>query len=158
MFTLKKHLVLALTLSTLGAQAHQEKKRNSLEKNTTELIKSTTKTIKKAFCATSQGADHLLYPALCVVVGKNAYNKGFDTVLPSAPEGLKKIENYAPVVHSARNTLTYLIIGGALYTGVNYLSSITEVHEFLQKNMPHLSALLEYLKVDFSSEETAIKE
>ncbi len=157
MLTLKKYAILALVLTTAGAQGRQEKKKNSLRRNTTDLVRSTADNVQGAICATAQGADHLLYPALCFLVGKSAYNKGISAVLPNAPEKFQEIEKSIPGAHSARNGLTYLVIGGAVCVGLNYLSSITEVNAFLQKNMPHLSALLQHIKVDLSPEEVTRK-
>ena len=150
MFILKKHLVLALALTTACVQGRQEKKRNSVRKSTTQLVRSTADDIQGALCATAQGADHLLYPALCFLVGKGVYDRGLSTVLPAAPAKLQKIEGYIPGANAARHGLTYVMVGGVLCIGLNYLSNITEVNAFLQTNMPHLSALLQHIKIDLS--------
>ena len=157
MLTLKKYVVLALVLTTACAQGHQDKKRNSLRKNTTDLVRSTADNVQGALCSAAQGADHLLYPALCFLVGKSAYNRGISAVLPNAPKGLQTVESYVPGANSARHGLTYVVIGGALCVGLNYLSNITEVNAFLQTNMPHLSALLQHIKVDLSPEDVIRK-
>ena len=157
MSMLKKQFVLALALTTACLHGHQERKRSSLEKNTTQLVKSTINSIQGAACATAHGADHLLYPALCFLVGKVTYDKGGSAVLPHAPEKLREIEKTIPAALSVRNGLTYLVIGGTIYVALDYLSNITEVNAFLQKNMPHLSALLQHIKVDLSQEEIVRK-
>ena len=157
MLTLKKYFVLALVLTTACAQGRQEKKRNSLRRNTTELVRSTADNVQGAICATAQGADHLLYPALCFLVGKGVYDRGINNLLPEASEKFQEIEKSIPGAHSARNGLTYLVIGGAICVGLNYLSNIAQVNAFLQTNMPHLSALLQHIKVDLSPEEVTRK-
>ena len=125
----------------------------SIRKNTKELVKSATDNVQAALCSAAQGADHLLYPALCFFVGKSAYDRGVSAILPSAPEGLEKLEDYVPGANSARHGLTCVVIGGAVCVGLNYLSSIAQVNAFFKTNMPHLSALLHNIKIDLSPED-----
>jgi hypothetical protein len=157
MYSLKKHLILTLAFTTACSYGHPEKNKNSIRKSTAHLVKATANDVHGAFCSTARGADHLLYPVLCFLVGKEVYNKGVNTLLPNAPEKVRSLEQSVPGLETGRHALTYLAIGGALCVGLNYVSNIPTVNSFLQKNMPHLAGLLQHVKIDLSSDTTVRK-
>jgi hypothetical protein len=152
MYTLKKHLVLALALIATGACATQEKSKNSIRKSTKQLVRATAQDVHGAVCATARGADHLLYPVLCALAGKGIYDKGVSRFLPKTPEQIQALEQKVPGLETGKHALTYVALGGALCVGLNYVSNIPAVNDFLRKNMPHLSSLLQHVKIDLSSE------
>lgn len=152
MSTLKKHTFLVLALFFTLPLYSTEQRRNSFRKTTKELAVSTIQDAEGALCAIAQGADHLMYPALCFALGRAAWtNKHVSSRLRNAPDSLTDFEkNRVPGGDLARTALTYVVIGGALCAGLNYLSDIEQVDSFLQKNMPHLSALLQHIKTELS--------
>lgn len=157
MSTLKKHLVVVLALTTVYAYGNAEKGKNSIRKSTTQLVRATAHDVHGALCSTARGADHLLYPVLCAIAGKGVYDKGLRSVLPKTPEQLEALEKKVPGLETGKHALTYLVIGGTLCVGLNYISNIPAIQDFLRKNMPHLSGLLQHVKIDLSPETTPKK-
>lgn len=152
MFTPKSQIVLFLTLSLAASTACKTPHKNSLRRNTAQLTQTTVGHAYGALCSVARGADHLFYPALCTLAGKYTY----DTVLaPRLSADLltqTDLEKNIPGTNTARNVLLYAIIGGLVCATCNYASNFVPVNDFIQTNMPHISALLQHINTELSGE------
>lgn len=152
MFTPKSQIVLFLTLSLAATTVCKTPHKNSFRRSTAQLAKTTVGHAHGALCSVAHGADHLFYPALCTIAGKYAYDAAIAPRVPTDILAQTDFEKNIPGAHTARNVLLYAVVGGLVCATLNYASNFGPVNDFIQTNMPHVSALLQHVKTELSGE------
>jgi|GEM_PF-2878774 len=151
MTILKQQVPLLAALVFFGSAAGRAPQKNTLLRSTSQVAQTTAKHTYGALCSVARGTDHLFYPALCALAGKQVYQSTLQSYLGEIPAGISHAANLLPVGGSITGKVfTYTVAGGLLCATVNYASNLEPVNDFIQTNMPHISALLQHIKTELS--------
>jgi hypothetical protein len=149
----KVALVVALLGPTTAGMMHAKGRTKNVIQRTVKGSKEVVRNargvaegqVKNALSAVAQGADHLIYPALCYVLGKHVYDKHVQQHLGTTPEAYANLEKQVPYANQTRYYLTRVVAGSLVVAGAHKLLNTNAVGGFVSENMPRLSRLLSHV-------------